>query len=200
MNNLVLSVVIAAALLMGFPPTKAGANPEEFVQRLSDEVVGTLKDAELDSGEKLANLKTALDEAADLELLAKLILGRYWRSASADEKDAYVAVFRQLVNKTMADRLSDYGGETIEVIGSKAVNERDTMVNTLVHRPSGAPPYKVDWRVRQSDSRTAVIDVVAEGVSLVVTQRSEIGDIAAKQGMGGLIEILESRLEQQSTN
>lgn len=173
----------------------AEANPTDFVNQLSKNVVSTLESDSLDDAAKLTELKRLLDEAADLDLLAKLILGRYWRSATEAERSEYLTVFRQLVNKTMATRLSDYGGETIEVIGAKTVNERDTMVNTLVHRPDGGAAYKVDWRVRETDKRTAVIDVVAEGVSLVVTQRSEIGDIVARDGMGGLIAKLRLRLE-----
>lgn len=200
MRNFVLTL-FAVILCVGMAITNpAKADPEVFVQTLSDDVVGTLKDGSLDQEAKLAKLKQLLDEAADLELLAKLILGRYWRTSTETEQADYVSVFRQLVNKTMADRLSDYGGETIEVVGSQSVSERDTMVQTLVNRPGGAPPYKVDWRVRESVSQTAVIDVVAEGVSLVVTQRSEIGDIVAKEGMVGLIAKLETRLESQNAN
>lgn len=176
---------------------QANANPEEFVQRLSDDVVKTLDNPDLASEEKLQNLKLLLDKAADLELLAKLILGRYWRSATPEEQSDYVNVFQQLVNQTMADRLSDYGGETITVVGSQVLNERDTMVSTVVARPGGSPPFSVDWRVRETDGRSAVIDVVAEGVSLVVTQRSEIGDVVAKSGMSGLIDKLNERLKIQ---
>lgn len=184
-------------LLVALAPS-AHADAETFVTSLGGEVVATLQESDISKAEKLTKLQGLLDEVTDLELLAKLVLGRYWRTATPEERDAYVTVFRELANKTMADRLGDYGGETIEVIGSQQLNERDTMVQTLIHRPSGAPPYNVDWRVRESKDRTAVIDVVAEGVSLVVTQRSEVGEIVANKGMPGLIDTLNGRLEAKN--
>jgi len=188
-----------ALLLLVAAAPATGADAERFVTELGSEVVATLQETDVSRPQKLTKLRSLLDEATDLELLAKLVLGRYWRTATPEEREAYVAAFRELANKTLADRLGDYGGETIEVTGSQKLNDRDTMVSTLIHRPTGAPPFKVDWRVRESDDRTAVIDVVAEGVSLVVTQRSEVGEIVASRGMSGLIETLNGRLDGKST-
>jgi ABC-type transporter MlaC component len=50
--------------------------------------------------------------------------------------------------------------------------------------------------VRQSDDGYAIIDVVAEGVSLVVSQRNEVGSIVERQGMPGLIEAMRERSEE----
>ena len=188
--------VLALAMFATLPWSAHASEAEQFVERLSADVVATLSAEDVTADIKLDKLKMLLDEAADLELLAKLILGRYWRSASETERQDYMDVFRKLVNETLATRLSDYGGETIDVVGSNPVNERDTMVNTIVSRPGGETSYKVDWRIRETDGKSAVIDVVAEGVSLVVTQRSEIGDIVAKSGMSGLNDALRERLRK----
>lgn len=198
MSNLLKGLIVSALLLFA-TSALAESGPEEFVRNLSNDVVAVLSDQNLEREAKLATLKTLLDDAADLPLLAKLILGKHWRTASAQQQEDYVDVFRKLVNKTMADRLSDYGGETINVVGSSEVSGRDTKVNTLVQRPNGAPSIKVDWRVRTTDGKHALIDVEAEGVSLVVTQRSEIGAIVSNEGMDGLIAKLRDRLGENSS-
>ncbi|MCB2055060.1 MAG: ABC transporter substrate-binding protein [Geminicoccaceae bacterium] len=175
----------------------AAADPETFVTEVGDQVLTILDDASLDDAGKIAHLKTLLDEYADLDLLAKLILGRHWRTATADQRDAYVDAFRQLVMTTMADRLHQYGGQTFEVVGSQTINDRDSIVKSKIVQPSGAPPIAVDWRLRKSDTGYAIIDVIAEGVSLVVSQRSEVNDIVAKQGMDGLIRTMRDRVSKR---
>ena len=100
--------------------------------------------------EKLNELKQLLDQATDLELVARLVLGRYWRQATPEQQAEFVGLFKELVMQTMAERMSWYNGQTFEITGAKPVDERDTMVSTRILRPSGKPPILVDWRVRES--------------------------------------------------
>jgi phospholipid transport system substrate-binding protein len=97
----------------------------------------------------------------------------------------------------MADRLNTYSGETFEITGSKPIDDRDTVVNTRIVRPAAdAAPIAVDWRVRDNDGRLSIIDIVAEGVSMVVTQRSEVGSVVSQKGMDGLIATMKQRLQR----
>ena len=131
--------------------------------------------------EKLRQLKQLLDRSTDLELVARLVLGRYWRQATPEQQAEYVRLFKELVMQTMAERFSWYTGETFEITGAKPVDERDTMVATRILRRAGKPPIMVDWRVRQSADSFLLIDILAEGVSLVVTQRAEAADVIGRE-------------------
>ena len=96
----------------------------------------------------------------------------------------------------MADRLNTYGGETFEITAAKPVDQRDTVVSTKIFRPaSGSQPIAVDWRVRSLDGRYSIIDIVAEGISMVVTQRSEVASVVSQKGMDGLIQSMRERLQ-----
>ena len=99
--------------------------------------------------------------------------------------------------QTMAERLSWYNGQTLEIIGGKPIDERDTMVSTRILRPSGKPPILVDWRVRQDQGAYLLIDILAEGVSLVVTQRSEAADVISQRGIDGLLGDMRTRLAKR---
>lgn len=171
-------------------------SPRDFIQRLGNQTLGILNQ---DAGapEKLRELKALLDRSTDLELVARLVMGRHWRAANDTQRQEYLRLFNQLVMQTMAERFSWYTGETFEITAAKAVDDRDTMVSTQILRPSGAPPIRVDWRVRQSEKGFLLIDIVAEGVSMVITQRSEADEIIGRSGLDGLLQEMQRRLQQR---
>ena len=170
---------------------------QEFIQRLGNQTLSIL-DQKTTAQDRLQDLKQLLDQSTDLELISRLVLGRYWKKADAGQQAEFVRLFKELVMQTMAERFSWYTGETFEITGAKPVDERDTMVATRILRPSGKPPILVEWRVRQSDNGFLLIDILAEGVSLVVTQRSEATDIIGQRGIDGLLTDLRARLAKQN--
>jgi phospholipid transport system substrate-binding protein len=198
-RNLLATAVLGATLpWLPVPWLPAGAmaavpDAEAFISQIGDEVMEILTDASKDNAQKLADLKTMLDSYTDIDLIAKLVLGRYWRTASAEERETYLRLFHELLMKTLAARLGDYNGQTFEIVGSQQVSEIDSTVASRIIRVAGKPPLKVDWRVREKDGSFAIIDVVAEGVSLVVSQRNEVGSIVEREGMPGLIAAMEER-------
>lgn len=188
----------AGSLLLaaGMGVARADANGARgFVQDVGDRTVATLRRAGSTDAQRLNELVDLLNTATDLDLVGRLVLGQYWRSATEPQRAEYTKLFKELVVKSMADRLNTYGGETFEITAAKPVDERDTVVSTKIFRPaSGSQPIAVDWRVRSLDGRYSIIDIVAEGVSMVVTQRSEVGSVVSQKGMDGLIETMRERL------
>ncbi len=190
-----LALTLAPAVTPG-PTLAAGSeapDAEAFIREIGDKVMAILVDASKSDTQKLADLKTMLDSYTDLDLMARLVLGRYWRTSSAEERKTYVELFHELLMKTLAARLGDYNGQTFEIVGSQKVSDTDSTVATRIIRVGGKPPLKVDWRVRNEDGKLAIIDVVAEGVSLVVSQRNEVGSVVEREGMAGLIKTMRER-------
>lgn len=196
------TTLLAAAALLITPADIAGAavdaNAEAFIRRLGDRTLALL-DEPITPEEKLQGLKQLLDQSTDLELIAKLVLGRYWRQATAPQQAEYLGLFKELVMQTMAERMSWYNGQTFEITGGKPIDERDTMVSSRIIRPSGKPPILVDWRVREANGAYLLIDILAEGVSLVVTQRSEAADVISQRGIDGLLGDMRTRLAKRDT-
>jgi phospholipid transport system substrate-binding protein len=193
----------AAALLVGHAGHATLAaldgSPKDFIQRIGDQAVSILNTAGATPPQKLKQLKSLLDQSTDLDLVARLVLGRYWRDGTDAQKQEYVRLFHQLVMQTMAERFSWYTGETFEIIDTKPVDDRDTMVSTRIVRPNGKPPILVDWRVRRSERGYLLIDIVAEGVSLVVTQRSEAAEYISRNGFDGLLQEMKERVAKRET-
>lgn len=194
---LLLAPLLLGARAAGAAEDRAKA-AEALIERLAREAVAIVARRDLDLEGKLSRLERLLEEATDLDLIARLIMGRYWRLASPEQRRRFIALFRALLRRSMARRLERYSGETLEVTGSVPLNGggRDIIVRSRVRRPGGRPPYAVDWVVRQRDGRFLIIDVIVEGVSMLVEQRAEVAAIAGRRGIDGLLAELERRLEE----
>jgi len=186
-----------AALLLGGRGAQAAVSADAaqaLIENVGVEVLAVLRDPALDNPQKFNRLVALLDGPIDLEIIARLILGRHWRSASEAQQAEYLELFRAFALDNLASRLHVYDGQDFEIVGAQAVNERDAVVATRV-TGGGRPPLKVDWRVRERDDGDLVaIDVIVEGVSLIVTQRSEFSAVIERRGMDGLLAELRQRV------
>jgi phospholipid transport system substrate-binding protein len=186
-----------AALLLGSRSAQAAVSPDaarQLIQTVGVEVLAVLRDGALTNQEKFHRLVALLDGPIDLEIIARLILGRHWRSASEPQQVEYLQLFRAFALDNLASRLHVYDGQDFEIVGAQAVNERDAVVATRV-TGGGRAPLNVDWRVRERDDGDLVaIDVIVEGVSLIVTQRSEFSAVIERRGIDGLLAELRQRV------
>jgi phospholipid transport system substrate-binding protein len=195
-----LAALPALALPRPGPAAALAAAPEaeRFIGALGERTVAVLARPGADGAARVRELAALLDEAVDLELLARLVLGRHWRGASDAQRREYVALFRGYARDSLAARFGGYtGGERFAVTGSRAAGEGDALVGTRImlgDRTSVA----VDWRVREVGGRPMIIDVVAEGVSLLVTNRAEFDSIVNARGMDGLLRQMRAWRDHQA--
>ena len=99
----------------------------------------------------------------------------------------------EFVLKTYSYRLGGYKGENFIVVSAQAQGDQDALVRSRIDRPGGAP-VQADWRVRVLDGRYKIVDVLVEGISMAVTQRSEFASVVQNNGTAGLLEALRARV------
>jgi phospholipid transport system substrate-binding protein len=180
-------------------PSAAAA--EQVVQRLVDQVLRLLDEGGVDNLDQ-GVLLSVLDEGTDLTLLGRLVLGRYWREANQRQRTEYLQLFRHYMLQTLVQRLRQYvgsdlsyAGERFQIIASRPVGERDVLVQSRVAPPS-SQPLRVDWRLRERPGEPVIIDLIVEGISLLVTQRSEFAAVLERGGVDGLLTELRVRVTQ----
>ncbi len=175
------------------------------VRELADGIWALLARTDLDEPARLDRLLALFESKTDVNLLARLVLGRYWRELPDDQKPTYVRLFRDVVLRRLAERLNRYAGETqgemdehFRIRESIPAGKRDVLVRSEVVPKSGKP-IAVDWRLRARDGEPKIIDVIIEGVSLLVSQRSEFAAVIEKQGLDGLLADLAARAKQDTS-
>jgi phospholipid transport system substrate-binding protein len=169
---------------------------EQVVLRLIGQLWPLMSGDDIDRAKLLATL----EEEIDLSLLGRLALGLHWRQANPDQQAEYQELFRSFMLSMVVQRLKPYVGtdlgrpdERFEIMASQPVGKHDVLVHSRVMPPS-SQPLRVDWRLRQRAEGPVIIDLVVEGISLLVTQRSEFAAVIERSGMDGLLNELRERV------
>lgn len=159
--------------------------------------MNVLRSNELSLEERETKVRGLLAENFDLPRIGRFVLGKNWKSASAEQKKQYQRLFGIFVTQTYAKRLGGYTGEDFKILKASSYGKKDALVLTEIARPSG-PPLKAGWRVRNGSGGLKILDVVVEGVSMAATQRAEFQSVVQSHGVDGLIEMLRLRVDKYS--
>lgn len=171
--------VIFASLAFGPLGARANDIPESagaFVQGLAERVINILKNKSLSKDDRVGQLAGVFLDGFDVRAIGIFVLGRYARSLSEQVRDEYLDTFKDYVVETYAVRFNSYAGEQFTVTKTTPDGEQGAWVFSDIGQ-SGEEPIEVQWRVRKRTNGYKIVDVVVEGVSLVVTQRSEFASV-----------------------
>ena len=193
--------LLAGALALGLVRPASATTVDAagaFVDRLGQDTISVLDRVGKDPVARQQAIAALLDESVDLELIARLCLGRHWRAASEAQRQQYVDLFRANVLAVLARRMGYYtGGEKFVVTAARPAGD-DAMVASEIVYTTNDPPLKIEWRVRVTEGKPIIIDVLPEGVSLVLTYRSEFDEVVGRNGMDGLIGELRQRAAEKA--
>lgn len=197
-------IALLAVLLFSFSGASVSASAEdseagEFVRMLGERAVDVLRDKENTTfAEREFAFRNILVEGFHIKTISRFVLGRYWRSATAAQRQAYDDVFVDFIVRVYASRFDSYDGEQFEIL--QAVDsdiKGDTIVRTRIIRPSGGTPIGVDYRVRVIDGGYKVVDVNVEGISMLHTHRVEFASVINRKGMDGFLDELRNQVRER---
>ena len=180
----------------------AAAPQEGFIKKLGDDAIAVLADKSLTVPRRHAVFAQMFRNNFDLITIGRFALGRHWREANNAQQAEYQRLFEKMVVTVYTQRFDNYAGQQFSVKGSTPVDgaAADTMVHAQIVQQDG-PPVGVDWRVRAQDGGGyKIIDVMVEGVSMSVTQRSDFDAVVAQGGIDGLLQDMQSRVANGSTS
>jgi phospholipid transport system substrate-binding protein len=198
--SLLATIAISIALLSfaAVPSAEAQTSPARasaFVQELSGRAIALLAHYDDAVPTQLnGQFDDLIKRGFDLEAIGRFALGRAWQRATAQQQRDYQAVFAAWAIKTYTRRLTANKGGRLDVIDGKPFAETDALVRTKITL-AGGMQVDADLRVRETEGRMKIVDVIMEGVSLAVTQRAEFGAVIEHQGLDGLIADLRGKVQ-----
>jgi phospholipid transport system substrate-binding protein len=198
MLMLILGFALGMAAMVQAAPTSDAAG---FISDLVSDALKTVDNKQMTEQDRAERFRVLLTQDFDMPRIARFVLGRSWNEASDQEKQQFQKLFEEYIVRAYAKRFGEYNGETVKIMGSRVESEISTLVQSQIIRPNGAPPAKVDWRVRKGDGGFKIIDVNVEGVSMVLTQREEFGSVIQRSGgVAGLNKTLQEKLAAGDTD
>ena len=141
-----------------------------FVQQTGSQLVGIVNGNQA-AAQKREAITQILNTAVDVDEIAKFCLGRFWRTATPDQQRRYVAAFHEVLVTNISSKLGEYQGVKVTVQHGR-IQDGEAIVTTLVERPNN-PPNTVDWVIEAPATDPKIVDVLAEGTSLRLTQRQD---------------------------
>ena len=165
--------------------------PSIFVQSTvnrASEILGS----SISKDEKIEGLQKIAKDVVDIKGIGYYSLGSHKKNLSEDEKKEYLKVFEKYFLKSFSSRLAEYSNPKIEVNTQKRLNEKYTMVSSLLVATNDKPEIRIDWRINTKDPENLlIIDVVIEGVSLAKVQKEEFNSII-QSGNGDIKSLFDS--------
>ena len=169
--------------------------PEKFVQSVVNKASLILTKDNFTKEQKIEKLKSIAKESVDIQGIGYYSLGGHRKNLSADQKKKYLDVFEKYFLKSFASRLAEYTDPKIHVDSQKKLNEKYTMVSSVLVATQEKPEVKIDWRiVTKNPDKPLIIDVIIEGVSLAKVQKEEFNSVI--QNNDGNINALLASLEE----
>ena len=173
----------------------AANDPGTFIMNMTLNAIKNLTNSSVSSEEKEEKFGELFDNNFDIPSISRFVLGKYWKSASLDQKKEFIKTFRNYIVKTYSTRFNDYSGQNLKLV--KFENESNPklfLVYTVLETPD-APLIKINWRVGKKKDKFVILDIVIEGISLAVTQRSEFVSVIEQNN--GKIDSLISLLKEK---
>lgn len=168
--------------------------PDVLVKNTAQDVIAIVKqDKDIQSGDQkkiLALVDAKILPNFDFTRMTQLAVGRYWRQATPEQKNALVSEFRTMLVRTYTKAFTQYKDQTIDVKPVKlAATDTETTVKTQILKPGGQPT-NVDYVMKKSATGWKVFDVVIEGVSMVTSYRGTFSSQIEQSGIDSLIKSL----------
>ncbi len=186
MWRLALTVVITLSLA-GYA---WASSPTEQLRAYTDQVIQALENPTLTASARLEAVRTVADQAFDVTETAKRALGLHWQQRTSAEREEFVQLFRDLLERGYLSRIGEYGGEQIKYV-SEQIDGAHAIVRALIVTKKGTQ-VPVESRLLQKADRWLIYDVLVENVSLIASYRSQFDQVIRTTSYEELLRRLKS--------
>ena len=193
-RRVVLSLAVgAAAAALSVLPASA-ADPAQLIQSTATEVIDIIKKT-TPGPARQADIQRVLQTNFDLPYMGQQALGANWNKASEAERTRFLKAAETAEARAYSERFGQYGGQTLTVGKVSPRANGLFIVDSQLSQTSGQP-IKLQWEVRDAGRGPRITDVKVEGVSMVMTRRSDFNSYI--QSHGGSVEPLIAELESRA--
>ena len=192
-GNFLIALVLSTAIFSTQVKAESGSSgARDFIVGVYAEIM-TLVATEEPLPTRVSKLEGLFHRALDLRTMSRLAAGKYWQRFEPGQLQAYKDVYAEYVVQIYVSRLVKETIESIDIVSSQEIASDEFIVTGVIAR-TGHPLLTLGFRVRRSEGIFKIIDATTDGVSLVMAQRNDFGELLARDGLDNLIKALRKKL------
>lgn len=201
--SLFSSFPLAAALwltVLTGSGAQAAQDPAQFMIDLDRQATAPFLDESLSHEARIETVRRLAERSFDTAKIGKFVLGVHWRRATPEQQAAFLEVFGEVNLQRFLPLFTKYIDHSFTVQKVRQDERKpELFFVTSVITQGANPPVTVEWRLVREGDGYRILDVVAEGVSMVLTLRNEYASVIKTDGMDGLIAQLRSKVKSGQT-
>jgi len=169
-----------------------------FINEVGSQIIKSAADKKLSVAQRKAKIISVIDESIDAEWIARFVLGKNYRTMSEEHKAAFTELYRDFMINTYGPKFQSYNGKRFDVTDVTEQNGFYIAKAEFLPKDSNTA-ILVSFRVKERSNKLVILDFIAEGISLIETQRSEFNSAISQKGVDKFLEELKNRIEKLKT-
>jgi phospholipid transport system substrate-binding protein len=168
---------------------------QKFITETGNQIIAILANKQKPLASRKEEFRSVLRENFNIAAIGRFVLGKYWRQANDQQKEQYLQLFEDAIVESYSAQFNNYSNEKLRVLSASPTHKGGVLVKSKVLRPQGGEPLRVDWQVFQTKTGLKIHDIIVNGVSMSITQRTEYAGIIQSTGRGidGLLDSLRQK-------
>ena len=167
----------------------------KFVEEIGNKIVNIAKEKNSSDVKKREKIITVIDSVIDSDWIAHFVLGKNYKTANEEQRQRFTKLYRDFMINTYGPKFKNYDGRKFTV--NEVVEVKGFYVAKAEFLPKDSNiPIAVDFRVKDKNGKLVILDFVAEGISLIETQRSEFNSAISQNGMDKFLDDLAGRVKK----
>ena len=193
--QIIILALLALALLV--PAVAPAADTAvKVVEGLHAELLFVMKRAKkLGYAGRYQRLAPTVSVSYDFPYISKVVVGRHWKSFTAEQKSRFIEIFGKLSIATYANRFDGYSGERFKTISAEELKRGRRLVKTVLIKANGEE-IELDYILHQNNDQWRIINVIAEGVSDLSLKRADYTSYLKKEGFDALLKKLNEKIKE----
>lgn len=168
---------------------------KNFIDGVGGKIISIANEKGASEAKKKDKIIAIIDSAIDADWISRFVLGKNYKTISDENKTKFSKLYRDFMINTYGPKFKNYNGRKFDVVEVTEQNGFFVAKSEFLPRDSNIP-INVDFRVKNRDGKLVILDFIAEGISLIETQRSEFNSAISQKGIEKFLVDLEIRVQK----
>ena len=184
-------------MISGFQISHAGTSPDDVINTLHQTLIELMQQSkDLDYGDRHEILKPVVIDSFDFEIIARIVMGRYWKKLDDQQQSTFIDVFSRLSIATYTAQFDSFSGQAFEYVDDEKMKKGRILVRTQLVTNDRVVSF--NYVLHPVKDRWRIINVIADGVSDLSLKRSDYTAIMKSDGFDELVSQIREKIKSSS--